>query len=212
MKRIEEFLAGMLMIVMIFAPPIGWAALCSYIAHYCGLAWWGAVPVGILVGVVLHVVTGCDLGGSSPLEMGVGSLIALGIACCLLPVLGQARQKAQANACRDHLKQLRRGFVEYQIEHDGKLPAAKIWRRVVTPYANGAGIFRCPASKHAYQYEQGHNSILLIDDTPAHGERKMALFTDGRVQLLPAPAPAPTPKPNPEIRVATTSRRAGDSR
>jgi competence protein ComGC len=140
-------------------------------------------------------------GGYTLIEMMIDSIIWLFLACLLIPVFSQAREKARETTCRAHLKQLSQGFARYQADHDGKLPAPKAWRMALMPYVKDADTFECPASKHVYIYEQGRGGVLLRDKTPCHRRRRAALFNNGTMRLLPVPVPAPAPTPRPTIQL-----------
>lgn len=210
MKRTLEFLGICLLIAVLFGPAVVVGGLGGFALHSMGMPLWGAIPLGVLVAFVEYVIRCNTMNSASVIEDTImNSVVVLVLGCILFPVFAQARQKAREATCRSHLKQLSLGLALYREDHDDKLPPTKNWQTVIAPYVKAPDIFACPASKHTYRYEQGRNGILLIDDAPAHSGRQMALRINGEVELLAAPTPAP--KPRSPMRMATTSRRGGDS-
>ena len=89
------------------------------------------------------------------------------VAAILLPVFGQAKEKAQATACLSQVKQLGVALMMYAADHEETLPEADSWEEAVAPYIMNAEILACPVTGKHYIFNEGLSGVDLKDlDNP----------------------------------------------
>jgi len=95
-------------------------------------------------------------------------LAALAVfAAILLPVFGQAKEKAQAAACLSNVKQLGVALTMYTTDYQQHLPHADSWEEAVAPYIRNAEILACPVTGRGYAFNEALSGADLKDlDNP----------------------------------------------
>jgi hypothetical protein len=189
-----------------FVPLLGWIGVVIY-GLFFFLPWWGAIPLGFIVGIFCFCLAGFE-GGSSVLERGIGATIGLVMVTIFcVTVLPQAREKARMKTCTSHLKQINRALQAYSKDHNGRLPSANHWRGAILPYLSPqekGTVFSCPSSTateeangdesdYVMPIKASHAKISLLSArTPivyesmpsSHRGKPLALFADGKVWSL----------------------------
>lgn len=174
------------------APLVGWIVLSTTVLMST-MPWFCAIPLGGMVGFVLWLGLGILNGGTTLVEITIGSTIPLVFALTLIPVFAQARERARETACRSNLKELARAWVNYEVDHDDKPLPEKNWQAALAPYLPKKFRLQCPDSKGGYRYEAGRGGILFTELKPAHKGHRATLFTDGTIRLREVDQTPPSP-------------------
>ena len=95
--------------------------------------------------------------GDTLAELLVAVAIIAVLASCLLPVVGQARERARQTMCLSNSRQLAGANYLYSQDYDEAIvpatnygvdtsDATRIWPALVQPYVQDQGVFRCPSA------------------------------------------------------------------
>jgi type II secretory pathway pseudopilin PulG len=101
----------------------------------------------------------------------IGGFLVLGaLAVIAIPSFKRARQQAQTNQCRDHLRQLGSALRTYAGNNGGRFPMANAWSDAISNQVSSA-TFKCPASTNkTFTCAYAFNSLLggrnLKDTSP----------------------------------------------
>jgi prepilin-type processing-associated H-X9-DG protein len=138
-----------------------------------------------------------------------------GLPADLLPMLQQAREKAQAAACLSNMKQLGLAAMMYAQDWDETLPSEE-WPQQLQPYLKNTQVLKCPSAPErevAFALNQAvagakladvkrPGEVVLFFETggpedipfggpdfvptePRHGGQVTVGFVDGHAQLVP---------------------------
>jgi Protein of unknown function (DUF1559) len=175
-----------------WAALIGWIVL-SITVLMSMMPWYFALPLGVVVGLFLWLGLGILNGGTTQVEITIGSSIPLVFAIALVPLFAQARERAREATCRANLKELARALASYDEKHDNKPLPEKNWQAALTPYLPKKLLLPCPDSKGGYRYEAGRSGILFTECKPAHKGHRVTIFTDGTIRRLEVNQMPPDP-------------------
>ena len=113
-------------------------------------------------------------------------LTALAIfAAILLPVFGRAKDKAQATACLNNVRQLGMAVLMYAADHEERLPEADSWKDAIAEYVrDNEALFTCPATGQGYIFNEALSGVDLKDIDNPQGTPMLwepALDAEGQV-------------------------------
>jgi len=103
------------------------------------------------------------------------------LAAILVPVFGQAREKAHTAACQSNLKQI--GLAAMRFEQDqGHLPDHRRFEEELEPYLRNPQVFRCASAGHDSPHYRMNAQVSrkVLADLPAPAETILAFECDAQ--------------------------------
>lgn len=119
-------------------------------------------PIGLILGIIAMVQIGRNPQALRGMGMAIAGVVISGIAILVipilaaiaLPVLTQARGRAQQTACLSNVKQLSVAMAMYLDDYEDRFPQATNWNDVLQPYTRqllaskgGNKVWVCPSAK-----------------------------------------------------------------